>query len=99
MLREVQSSSDDDHAEDEEHNRVCAVVKSEICLRIATQAPPVKEYSLSTNFSVGVSMYRLNVTSYWYRLSFSQWKKARVEIAITAASKYIKFCSLRGVAS
>jgi hypothetical protein len=26
------------------------------------------------NFSVGVSMYRLNVTSYWYRLRCSQRK-------------------------
>ncbi len=24
------------------------------------------EYALKMNFSVGVNMYRLNVTSYWY---------------------------------
>jgi hypothetical protein len=31
-----------------------------------------REGALKMNFSVGVSMYRLNVTSYWYRLRCSQ---------------------------
>lgn len=28
--------------------------------------------ALKMNFSVGVNMYKLNVTSYWYRLRWSQ---------------------------
>jgi len=32
----------------------------------------MRENALKINFSVGVNMYKLNVTSYWYLLRWSQ---------------------------
>lgn len=46
---------------------------------------------LNTNFSVGVSMYRLKVTSYWYRLRWmypnTRWgEKARYKTGMARAT-------------
>lgn len=38
------------------------------------------------NFSVGVNMYKLNVTSYWYLFLCNQRKKEAKEVDIFAIS-------------
>jgi hypothetical protein len=52
------------------------------------------------NFSVGVSMYRLNVTSYWYRLRCSQRNvEANMDIVMVVVVVTAAFLSVLRVQS
>src|ERR1700712_267537 len=54
------------------------------------RAGPDRRHLLNMNFSVGVSMYKLNVTSYWYRLRCSQFKNGAGLTNIAGMSRTVR---------
>ena len=83
VFGEVERSSDDEEGEEEEEQRIYGYSKCQFW-RIGPSLIGEKKGGrvmncqasvLNMNFSVGVSMYSENVTSYWYRLRCSQRRR------------------------